>query len=179
MNWYLRVLRQYAVFRGRARRREYWWFLLFHVLFSIGLTMLDWWRWGHFEGDFVERMEEFEPRLGIAHLYGFVTMLPGIGVAIRRLHDTNRRGWWLMLALGPQIVSVLLGLVAGQKFDEPMQSGSPLFMGITIVLGMLFLVGGLVLLVLFCLDGTRGPNRFGPDPKGRGEGSVEVWPDVQ
>lgn len=119
MNWYLDVLKKYAVFTGRARRKEYWMFFLFNLIVSVVLAVVD-----SFTGTFSES-------LGIGllgGLYALGVLLPSIGVSIRRLHDTDRSGWWLLIGLIP-------------------------------------LIGAIVLLVFMVLDGTPGPNRFGPNPK--------------
>jgi uncharacterized membrane protein YhaH (DUF805 family) len=100
MNWYLEVLKKYAVFDGRARRKEYWMFTLFNVLISmtlglielkIGLTGL--WKSGG------------GPLSG---LYTLAVLIPGIAVSVRRLHDTGRSGWWLLIALVPCIGGIVL-----------------------------------------------------------------------
>jgi uncharacterized membrane protein YhaH (DUF805 family) len=93
MNWYLDVLKKYAVFTGRARRQEYWMFILFNFIAYLILG-------------FVEGL------LGltgvISSLYGLAVLLPSIGVGIRRLHDTNRSGWWLLIGLVPCVGFIVL-----------------------------------------------------------------------
>jgi uncharacterized membrane protein YhaH (DUF805 family) len=99
MNWYFLVLKKYAVFSGRARRKEYWYFMLFNIIATIVLAF----------GDGL--LGTFDPETGIGFLgliYALGVMLPGIGVTIRRLHDTNRTGWWLLLILIPLIGPVIL-----------------------------------------------------------------------
>ncbi len=94
MEWYLKVLRQYAHFEGRARRREYWYFALFNVLVALGLGLID-------------------GALGIGvlgPLYSLAVLIPGLAVSVRRLHDTGRSGWWLLIALVP-IIGVIVLLV--------------------------------------------------------------------
>lgn len=93
MNWYLEVLKKYAVFEGRARRMEYWMFVLVNLIISIVLAIIE----------FV---------LGspgvIGWLYALAVLIPGIAVSVRRLHDTDRSGWWLLLALIPLIGAIVL-----------------------------------------------------------------------
>jgi len=93
MNWYLDVLKKYAVFNGRARRKEYWMFFLFNIIIAIVLGV-------------VEGMVGGPGVLGA--LYGLAVLLPGIGVSIRRLHDTDRSGWWLLIGLVPLIGAIVL-----------------------------------------------------------------------
>jgi uncharacterized membrane protein YhaH (DUF805 family) len=83
MQWYLDVLKKYVVFDGRAGRPEFWWFALcnfivYAVLFLIGRAIGS-------SGQL------------LAYLYDLAVLLPSLGVAIRRLHDTNRSGWWVLL----------------------------------------------------------------------------------
>src|SRR5688572_2891477 len=98
MNWYLTVLKKYAQFSGRARRREYWMFYLVNVLVVFCLVFL-------------------EPLLGIPQanglglltgLYILLLILPTLAVGVRRLHDTGRSGWWMLLALVPIIGPIVL-----------------------------------------------------------------------
>jgi len=111
MDWYLDVLKKYAVFEGRARRKEYWMFFLFNIIIAVVLGIID-------------------GILGIGVLsaiYMLAVLVPGIAVTVRRLHDTGRSGWWILIGLVPIV--------------------------------------GLVLLVFMFLDGTPGPNKYGPSPQ--------------
>ncbi|MBT2394085.1 MULTISPECIES: DUF805 domain-containing protein [Streptomyces] len=93
MHWYLDVLKKYAVFSGRARRQEYWMFALISTVISIALTIID-------------NVAGTSPILGA--VYSLVVLLPGIGVSIRRLHDTDRSGWWLLISLVPFVGVIIL-----------------------------------------------------------------------
>ena len=98
MNWYLHVLKNYATFSGRARRKEYWMFFLFNVLISLGLGVLD----------VVAGTYSVEYETGFfSGLYSLLVLIPGIAVGVRRLHDTNRSGWWILISLIP-IIGVLV-----------------------------------------------------------------------
>lgn len=99
MNWYLSVLKKYAVFEGRARRKEFWFFVLFNVLISMGLSLVDY-QTGLFD-------EERGVGL-LSGIYSLAILLPSIAVAIRRLHDTSRSGWWLLIAFIPLIGAIVL-----------------------------------------------------------------------
>ncbi|MFZ7120115.1 MAG: DUF805 domain-containing protein [Eubacteriaceae bacterium] len=92
MDWYLEVIRKYAVFNGRARRREYWMFWLVNLIIEIILGMFD----------------VFIGTLGLlGTIYGLFIFLPGLTVTIRRLHDTDRSGWWILINLVPLIGGIL------------------------------------------------------------------------
>ena len=92
MGWYLAVIKQYAVFSGRSRRREYWIFTLISAIISIALSVVDGISGnpGIFQG-----------------VYSLAVLLPSLGVAIRRLHDTGRSAWWVLIVLVP-----ILGWIA-------------------------------------------------------------------
>lgn len=99
MNWYLEVLKKYAVFSGRARRKEYWFFLLFNVIISIVLGIID------------GVTGSFSPEVGVGFLggiYSLAVLIPGLAVSVRRLHDTERSGWWLLIAFVPIIGAIVL-----------------------------------------------------------------------
>ena len=99
MNWYLEVLKKYAVFSGRARRKEYWFFVLFNFIISIVLAVID------------VVTGSFSPEAGMGLLGGIYTLavlIHGIAVSVRRLHDTERSGWWLLIALVPLIGAIVL-----------------------------------------------------------------------
>jgi uncharacterized membrane protein YhaH (DUF805 family) len=104
MNYYTDVLKKYTVFTGRARRKEYWMFVLFNFIIAIVLSVLS--RALHFN---------------IVLIYDLAVLLPSIAVGIRRMHDTNHSGWWLLLPI--------------------------------------------VNLIFAIMEGDKGENRFGPDPK--------------
>jgi uncharacterized membrane protein YhaH (DUF805 family) len=88
----------------------------------------------------------------ISAIFSVATLIPYIAVAVRRLHDTNRAGWWLLLPAIPYVV------VAGGVVT--------MHMTLTIIGGVAAFAAGITLLVFFCLPGNLGPNRFGEDPKG-------------
>ncbi len=93
MNWYLEVLKKYAVFSGRARRKEYWMFVLFNVIISIVLFAID----------------VVAGTQGILYLlYNLAVLVPAIAVAIRRLHDTDKSGWWILIGLVPIVGGIWL-----------------------------------------------------------------------
>ena len=100
MHWYLEVLRKYTLFTGRSRRSEYWYFTLFNVLVIIVLGFVD---------AALRKVVGFGV---LGTLYGLAVLVPSIGVAIRRLHDTDRSGWWMLLALVPLVGLLLIVFLA-------------------------------------------------------------------
>lgn len=98
MNWYLKVLRQYADFSGRARRKEYWMFVLMNFIAGIILALVD----------AALGIAIGEGAVGVLSvIYALALIIPSIAVAVRRLHDSGRSGWWLLISLVP-----LLGAIA-------------------------------------------------------------------
>ncbi|PID50513.1 MAG: hypothetical protein CR991_01080 [Proteobacteria bacterium] len=99
MNWYIEALKKYVVFNGRARRKEYWFFVLFNILIFIALGIID------------GITGSFSPEIGmglLSGIYWLAVLIPGIAVSIRRLHDTDRSGWWLLIGLIPIIGAIVL-----------------------------------------------------------------------
>lgn len=91
MNWYLAVLKKYAEFSGRARRQEYWMFVLFNFVIASAATLID--ELLGYRGDY-----------GLLNsLYSLAIFIPGLAVTVRRLHDTDKSGWFLLIALIPVI----------------------------------------------------------------------------
>jgi uncharacterized membrane protein YhaH (DUF805 family) len=142
IDWATLPLKKYADFTGRARRKEYWLFVLLCVV--AGMV-----------AGFIDGILGLSGLIGgLYGLFGFVVglalLVPSVAVAVRRLHDTSRSGWWLLIGIVPYLASVLILL-----------SGNIVLAG---MLSMVALGAGLVLLVFMILEGTKGPNSYGPDP---------------
>ena len=116
MNWYLEVLKKYTVFDGRAGRPEYWYFVLFNIIVSFVLGFVDG----------VLGTVSSGARVGLlGGIYSLAVLLPSIGVGIRRLHDINRSGWWLLIGLVPLVGWIILIIWAATESDAgPNQYGS-------------------------------------------------------
>lgn len=130
----LEPLRKYARFSGRARRGEFWLFMLCVWILTLVLTRLAYpMHMNIVATDTVFMLRSTESTnsfwVTVLGLFLLAAFLPTLAVAIRRLHDIDRSGWWWLLSL----------------------TG----------------IGNIILFIFYLLDGTRGPNRFGADPKGR------------
>ena len=139
------VLKQkYATFQGRAARSEYWWFVLFSIIVGVVLIGLAIATGG---GAMMEGRDPSVLSMIFFGLYGIfylAIIIPSIAVAVRRLHDRNMSGWWFLGFM-------LLSLVP--------------FVGF---------IASIAMLVIFCLKGTDGENKFGPDPL-KGAADAEVF----
>lgn len=151
--------RKYVTFRGRAPRSEFWYFTLFSFLLGIGAGILD---------EMFFRPTTASQNGPISSILTLAMFLPSLAVSVRRLHDTNRSGFWLLAFYGAIIVGVAVFAIS---MFESLRTGaiSPAYS-----IGLLAIVLGAMiwLLVWFCQRGTTGPNRFGADPFGP---DVEVF----
>lgn len=161
MEFMLMPLRRYAEFSGRSRRMEYWMWAVFQFLISIVIQILIFAVGGGAMmatgGDPTAAMAAGGAIMvifGLAIIISLAFIIPSIAVSVRRLHDTNRTGWWLLAPLGGYVL-VFLG--------ASMESGAISLIGMLIAIGF-----AITLIVFYFLDGTPGPNRYGEDPKGRG-----------
>ncbi|MFG2181457.1 DUF805 domain-containing protein [Streptomyces abikoensis] len=93
MHWYVDVLKKYAVFSGRARRQEYWMFTLISTVISIVVAIAE----GVLGTNSV-----------IGTVYVLAVLLPSLAVTVRRLHDTDRSGWWVLIGLIPVVGWIVL-----------------------------------------------------------------------
>jgi uncharacterized membrane protein YhaH (DUF805 family) len=99
MNWYISVLKKYAVFSGRARRKELWMFTLFNIIFAIVAMILD-----KILGTTINGLG-----YGLFYcLYALAVLLPAIAVGFRRLHDIGKSGWWFLISLIPIVGAIWL-----------------------------------------------------------------------
>lgn len=93
MNWYFQALANYFNFTNRARRKEYWMFVLFNLIFMFVVSVMD-----GVLGSF-----------GIlSGLYALGVFIPGFAVTVRRLHDTGRSGWWMLISIIPILGIIVL-----------------------------------------------------------------------
>ena len=100
MNWYLKVLKQYTDFSGRARRKEYWMFILFNMIFAFCAAIID---------NILGLKFNQDTPYGFLYLvYGLFTFLPGLAVLVRRLHDVGKSGWWYFIAFIPILGAIWL-----------------------------------------------------------------------
>ena len=118
MKYYLSVLQNYANFEGRARRKEYWMFFLFNLIFSYSLTFLD----------------LFVLKTGFINLfYSLAVLLPSIAVVVRRMHDVGKSGWYILIPIYNLILAMTEGELTVNEYgpnpknpiDEINEIGTP------------------------------------------------------
>jgi uncharacterized membrane protein YhaH (DUF805 family) len=142
MDWMTSPFRKYADFTGRATRREFWFFFLLYSVAVLAANFFD-----ALDGT----RTVVAARMGAAELtISILSLLPLLSTSARRLHDSDRSGWWMMLLYLPYV-----GWVAAQ--NRPAAE---------LVVSGAILVGFVALVVLFLLPGTPMDNRFGPNPRG-------------
>lgn len=157
MRWMFMPLRRYARFSGRASRREFWPWIAFMVAVITACIVLN----ANF-GDRAFRSGRSSTRIWgdfaivFAFFFWLGTFLPSLAVAVRRLHDMNNRGWWVLLIWVPFAITLFF-LLLGNR---------PLFLTIGGGGVLATLVGTATLLIWCIVPGTRGDNRFGKDPFG-------------
>ncbi|MFC9277802.1 DUF805 domain-containing protein [Streptomyces collinus] len=109
MNWYVDVLKKYAVFSGRARRQEFWMFALINAVISIVLMVVD-----YAIGSSI-----------LGTIYSLAVLIPGLAVTVRRLHDTGRSGWAILISLIPLVGTIILIVwLASEGKAEPNEHGA-------------------------------------------------------
>jgi uncharacterized membrane protein YhaH (DUF805 family) len=149
VDWALLPLKKYATFGGRAPRAEYWWFYLATIIVGLALGLLD---------RFVGAGDN------LANIAKLALLLPSIGVTVRRPHDSDRSGWWVLGLVG---VFAVVFIVALGSFGRQWSTAVSFTSGIVAVL--VILAAGVTFLVFMVTPGTEGRNRYGPDPYGGNE----------
>lgn len=171
MEFMFMPLKRYADFSGRSRRMEYWMWVLFQFLLYLALWVVFFALagaalWSNDAGGALAAGATLIIFLLLYMVIGLALLVPSLAVTVRRLHDTNRSGWWLggfMLAYLALVVvnAAMMGVIA--QSPESLGAATALYG----IIGLAMFGYGIVLLVFMFLDGTPGPNRYGPDPKGR------------
>lgn len=174
MNWMLMPLKRYAEFSGRSRRMEFWMWKLGLVIVYVAVMILFTIMFGAamMTGDPTQAGGAVAGAMvvwGLLMIFGLAIFIPDLAVTVRRLHDTNRSGWWILAPVVPYIIFFFTAFSAAASGSETgMMAGG--IIGLVSVLAALAL--GLTVLVFLFLEGTRGPNKYGPDPKGQDTGQV-------
>ena len=179
MEWMFLPLKRYAEFSGRSRRKEYWMWVLFVVITTLVLMFLD--SMLGLGGRATSTSTYGPSGVGyganmhggvLTSLFSLAILIPAIAVAVRRLHDTNRSGWWILLPIIPYCAAFLFGGAAMMGAASGSSAGMMAGAGLAGIFLLIGFVCAIVLLVFMCLPSTPGENRYGPNPYGEGEGST-------
>ncbi|WP_407268584.1 DUF805 domain-containing protein [Radiobacillus sp. PE A8.2] len=110
MDWYLHVLRKYAVFEGRARRTEYWMFTLINIIIGIIFSIME---------------TIYEGIVILSAIYYLAIIIPGLAVTVRRLHDIGKSGWWYFIGFIPLVGPIILLVFTCLDSEEGYNSWGP------------------------------------------------------
>lgn len=159
------VLEKYADFSGRASRPEFWWYMLALVVASVvagildsifGMSHMIFYAWGP-----------------LTLLLRLATIVPSLAVSARRLHDTNRSGWWVLLPLIPECLTMVMAVMTMGAVAAGGGVGAAVGGGmLTVLIGLIALAGAIVLIVFCAMPGQPGDNRYGPPPVAGGGATV-------
>ena len=150
MEWFIKVLKNYATFNGRARRKEYWMYTLFVIIISIILSIIDNALGLHIGEPTMQYGVEVNGSGILGSIFSLAILIPGLAVSTRRLHDINKSGWWIVGFYGVIFVGAFL---------------MRMMPSMLIIFSVLVLVATVWLIVLFATEGDKGENQYGPDPK--------------
>jgi uncharacterized membrane protein YhaH (DUF805 family) len=155
ISWALRPFKRYADFKGRASRAEYWWFAL-----TVGVTGL---LLGFLDAALLHARAygNYGP-LGLS--FTLACIVPGLAVLVRRLHDTDRSGWWALVRI-PSYAFLLVGGSPLQAQTVIKLLPTPIF----VVAALIWGVVGFAVFLFLVSEGDGEPNRYGPDPYGPDE----------
>jgi uncharacterized membrane protein YhaH (DUF805 family) len=168
IDWAIRPLKNYANFSGRASRAEFWWFTLFVMIVYVVVMFVA----GAVGGSIAAASPTSALATGsfgllsvLMIVFWLALLVPSIAVQLRRLHDTNRSGWWLGAFW--LLYIVYMGVAFRTIFNVTPGAVPNLGMAAGVgILALLMLIASITLLVFFCIRGTAGPNRYGEDPYG-------------
>ena len=107
MQYFIKAFKNYAVFKGRTSRKEFWMFVLFNIIFSFAAVALD-------------RILGFSNETGygvLSTIFSLVMILPALGAEVRRLHDIGKSGWWIFITLVPLIGGIWLIVLLAKMGD--------------------------------------------------------------
>lgn len=112
MNWYLKVVKNYVSFSGRARRKEYWMFFLINIIITYGIMGIG-------------MALESTSVMMLANLYSLALLLPSLAVAVRRMHDVGKSGWFILIPIYNLILLCTNGNIGSNEYGpDPKSEGA-------------------------------------------------------
>lgn len=158
IDWATRPLKKYADFSGRAPRAEYWWYVL--LLFGAFVV-------AYIIDDLLSLPKLLTVYGPVAMIVIVATFVPSLAAQVRRLHDTNRSGLWLIpfwVVYVAYIASAAGSMASIQAGQQPNMGA----LGLSLMLGLVMLIVAIVMIVFLVSRGTAGPNKYGDDPYASG-----------
>ncbi|MDR0420003.1 MAG: DUF805 domain-containing protein [Prevotellaceae bacterium] len=150
MENYFKAFRHYADFNGRASRKEYWMFFLFHIAAIFAIALL-----GTLVGMIIDKYEYQYYAIIPIMMYYALTAIPFLALTMRRLHDSGKSGWWLLLGLTSALYTIV---VNSSNVDEEWK----------IITGALVIAAAVCMLVFMLLAGDKDTNKYGERPENIG-----------
>lgn len=148
INAYKAYWKRYFDFKGRTSRSNFWWAILGQFIVSI----------------FVGVLANILTSDAVNTLWSLVTLIPGLSLNVRRLHDVDRSGWWIVLVYVPIVLFVVSLTLTTASLVMSAEAASGGFGLATIVFGLLALIVAIYFIILFVKKGVQGENRYGmPD----------------
>ena len=168
--------RNYIRFNGRATRPEFWWWMLFITVANILLGIID---------RIIERAVGIEDLTLLGSIFGLATLLPGLAVACRRLHDIGKSGWWLLIwhlvfvipGAAAVITFVILALAFAKSASWAAIFADLLLAFLAFIVAVAVSLGLLIWAVIWLArQGEPGANRYGPDPRAADADTPPAYP---
>lgn len=154
------ITKKYFCFKGRARRKEYWSFILFNFLISFAFGFL-----GGFFNASAHGVAGIIDILG--NIVSLALIIPGYAVLFRRLHDVNFSGWWAILPiLGILISGIMSGYISVSQQIGTGTAGIEIIPIIATVIGFISIIAGLLVFILTFRKSSMKENKYGPVPEG-------------
>ena len=169
MKWFIKCLKQYADFNGRARRSEYWWFTLINFIITVVLLigwMVPLFKMAIHSEDLPDEWELLRvmfsnPFIYIYLIYYLAMLIPSLAVTVRRLHDIGKSGFWVFLSIGSSLLFSIARGINGMNLT----STPNISIAISIVIELIAIAIAILFLVCMFIDSQPGENKWGPNPK--------------
>ena len=149
MQYYIDVLKKYAVFKGRASRKEYWMFVLFNLIVMILLSLVL---------SFLGTPKMIKSI--ISNIYSLAILVPSYSVIIRRLHDIGKSGWWILLNIGG-VLLLIPAMILTMIFSFSQSNNGLITASIFGLLGFACIITSFIFAITKSQPGT---NKYGPNP---------------
>lgn len=135
------ITNHYIDFKGRARRKQYWMWVLYYLIFCLIYSITVVTIYAVTKADIIAKNASI-----FGKIYFYILLLPSLGLQVRRLHDSGKSAWWLLVYAIP-FAETKLAISSIDTLNS-------------------LIIGAIIMIILFCLDSQPGTNKYGPNPKG-------------